>query len=167
MFSEPVVFVSGEVFSHQRVGGSFIRRMGAVFVGSEGGKGRSLVESVLSTLEDVIRSRGRAHGHPRTSALPSRGFRRCRRDGLPRCSRGDPRDESDPSGRSTPSSTGRDPPCGRRVPPTHRQRLEGRPSARGPGSRGGRGTPWRGLRLLLRVGLSGPSGTHSGTLLSE
>jgi hypothetical protein len=51
--------------------------------------------------------------------------------------------------------------------PTHRQRLEGRPSARGPGSRGGRGTPWRGLRLLLRVGLSGPSGTHSGTLLSE
>ena len=56
MFPEPVVFVAGEVFSHQRVSGSFLRRMGAVFVGSEGGKGHSLVESVLSTLEDVIRS---------------------------------------------------------------------------------------------------------------
>jgi 1-acyl-sn-glycerol-3-phosphate acyltransferase len=56
MFSEPVVFVAGEVFSRQRVVGSFLRRIGAVFVGSEGGKGRSLVESVLSTLEDVIRS---------------------------------------------------------------------------------------------------------------
>ena len=98
--------------------------------------------------------RGRAHRHPRASALPSRGLRCCRRDGLPRCSRGDPRDESDPPGRSAPSSTGRDPPCGRRVLGTYRLRLEGCPSARGPGSRGGRRTPWRGLRLL-RVGLSG------------
>jgi len=56
MFSEPVVFVAGGVFSHQRVGGPFLRRMGAVFVGGEAGKGRSCVESVLSTLEDVVRS---------------------------------------------------------------------------------------------------------------
>jgi 1-acyl-sn-glycerol-3-phosphate acyltransferase len=56
MFSEPVVFVAGEVFSHQRVGGSFLRRMGAVFVGRERGNGHSSAESVLSAMEEVIRS---------------------------------------------------------------------------------------------------------------
>ena len=56
MSPEPIVFVAGGVLSHQRVVGPFLRRIGAVFVGSEGGKGRSSIESVLSTLEDVVRS---------------------------------------------------------------------------------------------------------------
>jgi 1-acyl-sn-glycerol-3-phosphate acyltransferase len=56
MSHEPIVFVAGGAFSRQRVVGPFLRRMGVVFVRSEGGKGRSFVESVLSTLEDVVRS---------------------------------------------------------------------------------------------------------------
>jgi len=56
MSPEPVVFVAGGVLSHQRVVGPFLRRIGAVFVRSEGGKGRSSIESVLSMLEDVVRS---------------------------------------------------------------------------------------------------------------
>jgi 1-acyl-sn-glycerol-3-phosphate acyltransferase len=56
MFREPVVFVAGGVLSHQRVVGSFLRRIGVVFVKSQEGKGRSSPKSVLSTLEDVVRS---------------------------------------------------------------------------------------------------------------
>jgi 1-acyl-sn-glycerol-3-phosphate acyltransferase len=56
MFAEPVVFVAGGVLSRQRVVGSFLRRIGVVFVKSEDGKRLSSVESVLSTLEDVVRS---------------------------------------------------------------------------------------------------------------
>ena len=57
MFPEPVVFVAGGVLARQRVAGSFLRRIGVVFVKSQGATGRSSVESVLSTLEDVVRSR--------------------------------------------------------------------------------------------------------------
>ena len=56
MFAEPVVFVAGGVLSHQRVVGSFCRRIGAVFVRSDEGRSRSSVDSVLSTLETVVRS---------------------------------------------------------------------------------------------------------------
>ena len=56
MFSEPVVFVAGGVLSSQPVVGSFLRRIGAVFVGSDRGKGRSPAEHVLATLEEVVRS---------------------------------------------------------------------------------------------------------------
>jgi 1-acyl-sn-glycerol-3-phosphate acyltransferase len=56
MFPEPVVFVAGGVLARQRVAGSFLRRIGVVFVKSEGATGRSSGESVLSTLEDVVRS---------------------------------------------------------------------------------------------------------------
>jgi 1-acyl-sn-glycerol-3-phosphate acyltransferase len=55
-FPEPVVFVAGDVLSHQRVVGSFLRRIGAVFVASRGAEGHSSAGSVLSTLEDVVRS---------------------------------------------------------------------------------------------------------------
>ena len=43
MFPEPVVFVAGGVLSRQRVVGSFLRRIGVVFVKSQEGKGRSSV----------------------------------------------------------------------------------------------------------------------------
>jgi 1-acyl-sn-glycerol-3-phosphate acyltransferase len=56
MFPEPVVFVAGGVLSRQRVVGSFLRRIGVVFVRGDGGKGPSSFKSVLSTLEDVVRS---------------------------------------------------------------------------------------------------------------
>jgi 1-acyl-sn-glycerol-3-phosphate acyltransferase len=56
MFREPVVFAAGGALSRQRVVGPFLRRIGAVFVNSQEGKGRSPAESVLSTLKDVVRS---------------------------------------------------------------------------------------------------------------
>jgi 1-acyl-sn-glycerol-3-phosphate acyltransferase len=56
MFAEPVVFVAGGVLSNQRVVGSFLRQIGVVFVRNEGGEVRSSVESVLTTLQDVVLS---------------------------------------------------------------------------------------------------------------
>jgi 1-acyl-sn-glycerol-3-phosphate acyltransferase len=56
IFAEPVVFVAGGVLSSQRVVGSFLRRIGVVFVHSEAGKGPSSVEPVLMALEDLVRS---------------------------------------------------------------------------------------------------------------
>jgi len=56
MFAEPVVFVAGGVLSRQRVVGSFLRRIGVVFVRDQVGKGPSSVEPVLAALEGVVRS---------------------------------------------------------------------------------------------------------------
>jgi 1-acyl-sn-glycerol-3-phosphate acyltransferase len=56
LFEEPVVFVAGRVLSRQPVVGSFLRRVGAVFVGSEPAKGVSFLESVLASLQEVVRS---------------------------------------------------------------------------------------------------------------
>jgi 1-acyl-sn-glycerol-3-phosphate acyltransferase len=56
MFPTPVVFVAGSVLSRQLIVGTFLRRVGAVFVGGEDGKGGPNVESVLATLKDVVRS---------------------------------------------------------------------------------------------------------------
>jgi 1-acyl-sn-glycerol-3-phosphate acyltransferase len=56
MFAEPVVFVAGGVLSSQPVVGSFLRRIGVVFVRSQAGKGVSSVEPVLRSLENVVRS---------------------------------------------------------------------------------------------------------------
>lgn len=56
MFPTPVVFVAGDVLSHQLIVGTFLRRVGAVFVGGEDKKGRSKLESVLASLKDVISS---------------------------------------------------------------------------------------------------------------
>ena len=55
-FPEPVVFAAGGVLSHKRVVGLFLRRIGVVFVASRQAEGHSSAESVLSTLEDVVRS---------------------------------------------------------------------------------------------------------------
>ncbi len=56
MFAEPVVFVAGGVLSSQPVVGSFLRRIGVVFVRSPAGKGPSSAGPALQTLEDVVRS---------------------------------------------------------------------------------------------------------------
>jgi 1-acyl-sn-glycerol-3-phosphate acyltransferase len=56
MFAEPVVFVAGGVLSSQPVVGSFLRRIGVVFVRSQTGKGPSSVEPVLAALEQVVLS---------------------------------------------------------------------------------------------------------------
>ena len=54
MFAEPVVFVAGGVLSSQRVVGSFLRRIGVVFVRNQPGKKPLSVEPVLAALEDVV-----------------------------------------------------------------------------------------------------------------
>ena len=56
MFPEPVVFVAGGVLSRQLIVGSFLRRIGVVFVKDAEGKGRPPVRPILSALEDVVRS---------------------------------------------------------------------------------------------------------------
>jgi len=56
MFPTPVVFVAGGVLSRQRIVGPFLRRIGAVFVTTEVGHGRSNVEEALSKMEKVLRS---------------------------------------------------------------------------------------------------------------
>ena len=56
MFEEPVVFVAGGMLSHQRVVGTFLRRIGVVFVRTVADKRHSSVSSVLTTLENLVRS---------------------------------------------------------------------------------------------------------------
>ena len=56
MSPEPVVFAAGTVLSRQRVVGTFLRRIGAAFVGSESRGDLSPVESVLQELQDAIRA---------------------------------------------------------------------------------------------------------------
>jgi len=56
MSPEPLVFAAGTVLGRQRVVGTFLRRIGVVFVGSEHGDARAPVESVLSGLQGAIRS---------------------------------------------------------------------------------------------------------------
>lgn len=56
MFDEPVVFVAGTALSRQLIVGTFLRRIGAVFVGGGQANTASSVGSLLSSLEDVVRS---------------------------------------------------------------------------------------------------------------
>jgi hypothetical protein len=81
MSPEPVVFAAGTVLSRWRVAGTFLRRIGAAFVGSESGEDQAPVESVLSGLQDAVRAGRSVVFFPRLPPVSERASTTCSRSG--------------------------------------------------------------------------------------